>query len=445
LESEEGMDESIRERINAVVADAATPCFVYFAEEIAARIADLQRALRGHFTISYAVKANPNLGLLRFLRTCLDTMDVSSAGELDRIAAAGFDVGKASFSGPCKRDFELRRAVELGCGDVVCESLSQIEKLDRFAGEAGKRMAFLIRINPTRVPRRFGVNMAGKPSQFGIDEECVDEVLERRHEWRNLDLHGFHIYSGTNCLDEAAIAENFSIFIELFQRFSDAHHLEPKRLVFGSGFGIPYTPAEQALDLEDLAGRINPQMDAMRAHPRLRRAEAVLEMGRWLVGPAGYMVTEVVDAKASRGVEIRLCDAGFNNLLPAFGLMGSVIRRNWRIAHLGHDVAAEVPRHKYLLTGPLCTTIDVLATDIELPELHVGDRLVVESAGAYGVSASPLRFISHPEPQELLVREDGETLVAEDITEAGATIEPRVGSFESNSRPAPVDAEVGHG
>src|SRR4030095_3122076 len=121
----------------------------------------------------------------------------------------------------------------------------------------------------------------------------------------------------------------------------------------------------------------------------------VLEMGRWLVGPAGYLLTKVIGRKRSRGVEIRICDAGFNNMLAACGMMGTVIRRNWRIWHL--DESPDDVRGKYLLVGPLCTTIDVLATDIELPKLEIGDRLVVGAAGAYGLTSSPTRFISHPE------------------------------------------------
>ncbi len=412
------MDERTRDILESVGGRVSTPCFVYLVDDVRDRIRALDQAFGGHFTVSYAVKANPNLGLLRFLRAQCPAVDVSSIGELERIIHAGFDANQASFSGPGKRPDELQRAVELGCGEVVCESPEEVVALNSYARDADRNMPCLIRINPARVPRKFGVNMAGKPSQFGIDEEQVDHVLSQKDEWSHLDLRGFHIYSGTNCLDEEAIADNFSIFIELFSRLATRHSLEPERLIFGSGFGIPYLPGEGELSLEKLAGLINPQIEELRRNPRLGRAKLVLELGRWIVGPAGYLLTRVTACKRSRGVEIRICDAGFNNLLPAFGMMGTVIRRNWRIWHLGPKASPAIPLEKLLLVGPLCTTIDVLATDIELPPTEVGDLLAVGAAGAYGLTASPTRFISHPEPLEFLVRTRGGTHTIEDVTES---------------------------
>jgi diaminopimelate decarboxylase len=410
------MDESTRRLLDELGREFGTPCFIYLTDEIDRRIEALERAFRARFLISYAVKANPNVGLLRSLRSRIRAVDVSASAELDRILAAGFDAHQASFSGPGKRRFELERAVRLGCGEVVCESRQEIEALNEIAGAFGRTVPYLVRINPARMPRRFGVNMAGKPSQFGIDEEQVDAVLARRERWTHLDLRGFHIYSGTNSLDEAAIAENFGIFIELFDRLATTHSLIPRRLIFGSGFGIPYLPGDRELSLETLAALINPLLDSLRAHPRLGQAEYVLEMGRWLVGPPGYLITSVIAGKSSRGAEIRICDAGFNNLLAAFGMMGSVIRRNWRIWNL--DPSADRPMGKYHLVGPLCTTIDVLATDIELPEVEVGQRLAIGAAGAYGLTASPTRFISHPEPREILVRHVDGSREVEEVTES---------------------------
>src|SRR6185437_15285837 len=114
-----------------------------------------------------------------------------------------------------------------------------------------------------------------------------------------------------------------------------------------------------------------------------------LEMGRWLVGPSGWLLTSVIAEKNSRRVHFRLCDAGFNNHLAACGMMGTVIRRNWRLHNLSNP---QGPPHAYTLAGPLCTSIDLLASDLTLPELRVGDVVAVENSGAYGLGASPTRF-----------------------------------------------------
>ena len=400
-----------RQRLLAQIGRTrGTPCYVYFIDEVRQRVQALKSVLGGRFEISYAVKANPNVGLLRGLRPDVALLDVSSAGELQRALSSGCPAAHISFSGPAKRDVELQAAAESGC-EIVCESADEAEALSQLGEARGSPLKILLRLNPSRMPRRFGISMAGRPSQFGIDEEDLPEQLPRLVRLRGVELAGFHIYSGTNCLDADAIAENFAFFIELFAQAAQLAGCRPRKLVFGSGFGIPYFADEMPLELGALAERINPQIDALQADPTLAGAQCVLEMGRWLVGPAGYLLTQVIGAKRSRGVDIRLCDAGFNNHINAAGMMGTVIRRNWPFTHLSPQVDA--PRRSYMLVGPLCTTADVLASQIELPEIRKGDVLAIGASGAYGLSASPARFISHPVPAEFIVDDGAITDVSE--------------------------------
>jgi len=417
------MDDLLRAVLRSVAARHGTPSYVYFLNGVLQRIRNVRSAFGGRFDISFAVKSNPNVQLLRRIAGEVETLDVSSIGEVDRGLMCGCEARRMTFSGPAKRVAELRRAVELGCGEIVCESAWEIEKLDEISREFGRKTNFLIRINPSRTPRHFGVNMAGKPSQFGIDEEDLPPVLDTIGQQEGLSFEGFHIYSGTNCIQESAIAENFGIFIELFTRFSDAHGLQPRKLIFGSGFGIPYHDGQNQLDLAELAAAINPMIDEMRNHPRLSDARCVLEMGRYLVGPEGYFLTTVINEKRSRGTEIRMCDAGFNTHLAACGMLGTVIRRPWQISKLNASGAEK--EQPYLLCGPLCTTIDILASNIELPELRRGDVLAIGSSGAYGVTSSPVRFISHPEPREILVAGSQTAPEIIDITECGASLPNR--------------------
>lgn len=416
---EHRLDESTRAVLARIARERGTPCYVYFVEAARSRFDLLQEVFGGRFRVSYAVKCNPNGDLLTRLADKVDTFDVSSIGEAQRCLRFGWPPQKLTFSGPAKRIGELQRAVSMGVGELVCESPWELAELERLAVDANVRVECLLRINPRRIPRAFGVQMAGKPTQFGIDEEDVPDVLAGWAGWSHLNLAGFHIYSGTNSLDAEAIAENFALFIQLFERFASQAGRPPRRLVFGSGFGIPYTPNDQPLDITRLAGFVNPMMDRMRdQHPLLATAACVLEMGRWLVGPAGFLLTSVIGEKRSRGTDIRMCDAGFNNHLAAFGMMGTVIRRNWPMWRVtGTDTE---PESEYQLVGPLCTTIDVLATRIQLPPLRRGDVIAIGSSGAYGLTASPTRFISHPEPREyLVVREDGTSKIL-DVTEARA-------------------------
>jgi diaminopimelate decarboxylase len=402
------MDTSRIETLRRCARQFGTPSYVYFMADSHARVEELKRVFGNRFEVSFAVKSNPNLGVLRHLLGRVDTFDVSSFAEAQRVLAIGARPEDITFSGPGKREEELRRAVQAGVGEIVCESVDEAVSVDRYASRYERKAGILVRINPLRAPKNFSVNMAGKPSQFGIDEEEMEAALATISRLENTELLGFHIYAGTNGLNAEAIVENFCNFMDLFDRASRLIDCKPRKLIFGSGFGIPYLPDDHELDVRAIAAAINPRLDAFRSQPRYENTRCVLEMGRWLIGRAGYLLTSVVREKTSRGTEFRICDAGFNNQLVACGMMGTVIRRNWRISKVSAPAKEAEEERTYTLTGPLCTTVDLIANNIQLPELHRGDVLVVEGSGAYGFTASPTRFISHPEPREILVTAAGD-------------------------------------
>jgi len=404
--------------LQQIAREHGTPCYVYFFDEVLARIKLLRESFGGRFTISYAVKSNPNLELLRRLRWQADCLDISSGGELDRALQSGWPTAALSFTGPGKRVAELHAAVKTHVGEVVVESLDEAVLLDRAAREAGIRQPILVRVAPKKVPRGFGVNMAGKPSQFGVDEEVVDVVLPKILALPNLDLQGFHIYSGSQCLNNESIAENYEIFIALFRHLCGTHDITPRKLVFGSGLGIPYTEKDEPLDLPKIAARINPQLDGLRAEPRFAKAGLALELGRFLVGEAGIYITQVIARKESRGAVICICDGGMNHHLGACGHFGGVIHRNYRMSRVT-DAALDAPVIAHELVGPLCTTIDTLGHGVKLPALQVGDILAVHSSGAYGLSASPIHFISHAPPKEIMVQTIGGKIDISDVTTRG--------------------------
>ncbi len=405
----------IQDLLRRLARDRGTPCYVYLLDDVRDTFEQLERAFGGRFEVSFAVKSNPNRRILEQMQPWVATLDISSAGEIDRALDTGYEPALLTFSGPAKRLDELEHALDTRCGEIVCESEWELTELDRLAQARNMRASVLLRINQRSAPKKFGVRMAGRPSQFGIDEEDLDEVLSRLPSLRNLDFRGFHIFSATNSLSEDALVENFGIMIELFDRFSCNHQLTPTKLIFGSGFGIPYHNEEVPLDLASLAGRINPQIDAMRNRPLLAEAQCVLEMGRYLIGPHGYFLTSVIREKQSRGTAIRMCDGGLHHHISACGLMGMVIRRNYPMWNI--SAAADDPSAEYMLVGPLCTTVDTLASKIELPRVKLGSVIAIGSSGAYGLSISPSEFISHPRPAEYLIIRQGTDAQILDISE----------------------------
>lgn len=392
-----------------IAARHGTPFYAHFLDDVAARIDTLRTVFGGRFAISYAVKSNPARELLRWLNGRCDLLDVSSGGELQHALDAGWPAHTLSFTGPGKTRKELELAVSRfgGAGDesgeVVLESVDEAQQLAQLARAAGKRVRVLVRLSPTRVPPGFGDTMAGKPTAFGIDEEDLEASLRAIVSLQDaLHLVGFHAYSGTQCLKPMAIVENYRIFIELFLKAIALTGCKPEKLIFGSGLGIVYHEGQEPLDIDIIAREINPDLDALKQ--KLPDTQLVIETGRYLVGEAGVLVTRVLRTKDSRGSRIGICDAGINHHLAASGLFGMAIRRNYKMRNISADGPAA---GSYQLSGPLCTSIDVLARGIALSRLEAGDLIVIGTSGAYGATASLGRFISHPPVGEWLIDSDG--------------------------------------
>lgn len=394
--------------VDHVLAKAAssfgTPSYVYFTKAIEDRVAALRAAFGGRFSLSFAAKCNPNPALLAWMREHVDFLDISSIGEFNLGRQAGWEASRASFTGPGKREHEIRAAIEHGIGDLVVESVREATVADAVARSMGRTQDILVRIAPSYVPKGFGGQMAGRPCAFGIDLETVADEFPKILALPNLRVTGLHIFSGTQSLKPEAISENYRVFIGIFRDICKTYALRPERLVFGSGLGIPYHEGEKPLDLDMVGRDIVADLDDLLSDSNFSSTRLVLELGRYLVGEAGYFLTQVTSIKESRGSRIAICDGGMNNHLAASGHFGMAIHRNYVM----HKVGGGELTDKVDIVGPLCTSIDRLANGVVLPPLHEGDIVAVHNSGAYGLTASPVYFISHAIPSEVLV--DGTTI-----------------------------------
>ncbi|MCC2614881.1 sulfotransferase [Aestuariibacter halophilus] len=409
--------------IQHIARQHGTPFFVYDLDMVDQRIKTLNEGFEGLFKISYAMKCNPHRVFLERFKAQLPSLDISSGGELIRALDAGWDAAKISFTGPGKQRWELEHAVNSGVGKIIVESPREIDMLNDICADAQRQQSILIRVSPQHLPKGFGVNMSGKPNQFGVDEEHVEAAIDQIKASEHLALVGFHIYSGTQCLTPSAICENFANFIRLFEQFSEYADIEPQALIFGSAFGIPYHEGMQTLDIDEVIAGALPQLKGLKAQSRFKDTGLYLELGRWLVGEAGNYVTSVVSTKESRGTTIGVCDGGMHHHLGACGHLGSVIHRNYqmqRIANTQQSTAVE--NGKVNLVGSLCTSIDTLGHGVAFDGLSVGDLVSIGCSGGYGATSSPVNFISHPYPQEFAIQRD----------QQGATITPLADDYRAD-------------
>lgn len=374
-----------------------TPFYAYDRARLRARVAGLRAALPAAVRIHYAVKANPLPALVQHMAGLVDGLDVASTGELAIALDAGMPAARIGFAGPGKRAEELRQASAAGAL-VNLESEREVALLAGIGQATGWRPPVALRVNPDFQLKGAGMSMGGGQRPFGVDAEQAPAVLAAIGA-AGLDFRGFHLFAGSQNLRPAAIVEAQRAALALARRLA-AHAPAPVRhLNLGGGFGIPYFPGETELDLAPIAaGLAELAADAATSLPG---AELVLELGRWLVGGAGVYVCQVLDRKVSRGRTFLVCDGGLHHHLAASGNFGQAVRRNFPVA-IATAVGA-APAGPVSVVGPLCTPLDLLADQVDLPAAGPGDLVAVFQSGAYGASASPQRFLGHPPARELLV------------------------------------------
>ncbi len=245
------------------------------------------------------------------------------------------------------------------------------------------------------------MRMGGRPAPFGMDEEILDQVLDAVLSEPDLDLCGIHLFTGTQILDTAVLENQYRHGLELARRVVKRLGRPLRTLDFGGGLGIPYFSHEQELNLECLQKRLSTLFEGIDGDPAFKGTQFLVEPGRFLAGEAGIYLTRISDIKISRGKKFLIVDGGMNHHLAASGNLGQTIKRNYPIA-LVNKLAA--PADDIVdIVGPLCTPLDTLARGIILPKAEIGDLLGIFQSGAYGRSASPLGFLSHPLPSEIWI------------------------------------------
>jgi diaminopimelate decarboxylase len=383
-----------------LAAELGTPLYVYDRAAIAARVAAVREAFAGHPTrLCYSVKANSNLRLLGWLAGQGLGFDVVSGGELARVEAAGVSAEEVVFAGVGKTPEELALATRAGLWMINAESVEELELLADAAeavGAAGaggaERVRVSLRLNPDVDARTHRHITTGRGvDKFGIAMEEYDdalEVLTRRHA---LELVGLHMHIGSQITDPEPYGAAVRVVADAVRRARDRGHAV-RWLNAGGGFGIAYGDAPVPAPA-DFAAAIVPAVAEL-------GVELVLELGRYLVGPAGCLLTRVLYRKERGGRALVIVDAGMTDLLrPA------LYDAHHRIVPLEEPDPGAARTTD--VAGPICESSDFLGRDRALPPLERGALLAVLDAGAYGMAMAS-HYNSHPRPAEAWITEDGD-------------------------------------
>ena len=380
--------------LSEIAEGAGTPVYVYSYGALERAYRELDEAFSGlDHMVCYAVKANGNLAVLRALASFGAGADIVSVGELYRAMRAGFDPKRVVFAGG-RQDRERAHG---GLGERILlfnvESASSSSTSTVWpAGTARARVA--LRVNPDVDAGTHEHVATGRAfDKFGIPVDEALALAERVGQYRSVDLIGVHQHIGsqiTKLAPSPSPSRRAPSLEELKNRGFDIRYFN-----MGGGLGIRYKD-EEAPSPEELVAAVRPTLEAT-------GTKILCEMGRYIAGGAGALLTRVIYRKKSGEKDFIVADAGMNDLL----------RPSLYDAH--HEVRAVSEDGSVAnadLVGPVCESGDYLARDRELPDAREGDLLAVMCAGAYGFSMAS-NYNSRPRPAEVLVRGDRWAVVRE--------------------------------
>lgn len=379
-----------------------SPLYIYDGDVIRRRVGLLRSALPPALDIAFATKANPSPAVLALLASAGLGADVASGGELRAVLRAGFEPGRIVFTGPGKTDAELLAALRAGVGALTIESLDELESVMALAPEAGNGQGLLLRlVADAQVEERPIIHGHGS-SKFGLTDEEAGEAVRLLLAGGSLQpggpfrLRGFHAFGASNVREAALLVDGVAELARRAEAIAGRHGLALELLDAGGGLGITYADDEAELDLAALGEGLAAELGTWATRPGLAAARLLLEPGRWLTGPAGAYLCRVVRTKQRGGRHVAVMDGGIHHLLRP-----RLVGQDHRIVAVG-AAARRGSDARLDVVGPLCTGLDVLATDVAGPAPRSGDLLAVLDAGAYGYSESMPFFLSHPIPAEIL-------------------------------------------
>jgi diaminopimelate decarboxylase len=378
-------------RLAAIAERAGTPCYVYDARKIRDAYTTLDRAFDGYpHAIHYALKANSALAIVRLLQACGAHADANSLGEVEVALRCGLRPDQIVFTGVGKSATEIDRAVTLGLLAINVESPGELDRIDQRARAHNLRASVALRVNPDIDARSHPHISTGlKSNKFGVPINEAPALFREMASRDGLVPVGAHVHIGSQITTLDPLVKAAESVVALAHALG-AEGISLQHLDMGGGLGISYDGSP----VVDPTAYIRALVGVTRAS-QLRVA---IEPGRVLVGPAGVLLTRVVDVKHFEGAKrFVVVDAGMTELMrPA--LYNAYHRIEPLIRRPGSDATVDI-------VGPICESTDVYARDRAFPPVEVDDLLVVADVGAYG-AAMGHTYLRRPLPPEVLIDGD---------------------------------------
>jgi diaminopimelate decarboxylase len=390
--------------LDALAATQGTPLYVYSKATILDhyhRLADSMSEL--DCRICYATKANSNLAILSLLAKEGAGFDIVSEGELFRVEKAGGDPGKCTFAGVGKTRAEIVAGLKKGIYSFNAESEAEVAFINEVAGSLGMVAPIALRVNPNVDAKTHKYISTGKSeNKFGIDFSIIREAYARAAELPNVKIRGLQMHIGSQLTSVNPFVEAVEKVVPFVEELKANYGIE--FFSIGGGIGIVYQDSlasghldwwdsheETPLTIEEYAEQLVPLLKPL-------GLKIILEPGRFMVGNAGVLLTEVLYEKRGSAKTFKIVDAGMNDLIrPA------LYEGHHEVAPLKEPLTEKT--EVVDIVGPVCESGDFFAQNREVPLLDAGDRIALLSAGAYGFAMAS-NYNSRPLPAEILIDGD---------------------------------------
>ncbi len=378
-------------------------CYIYDREEITARIEEIKNNKPANVSLYYAMKANPNKAIISHVLThdAVKGIEIASIGELEIARVSGLDDdGCVLFTGPGKTPKELEAAVKSKIRFINVESVIEAIRINDIAEKLGvDKVNILLRVNINYMLDGASEYMAGMSTKMGIDQSKFYEEFAVISALSHLSVCGFHVFAADGVLDHTILLK-YCKFVFDFVKEAEARTHKMQVIDFGGGFGIDYTKKGHTFNTKEYFNEFNKLVHEYSFEDK----EFILELGKYIVGSAGYYATKIIDIKDCKGMKHIVTAGGVNHMrLPI------ATDRKHPVYILGMNESKiyyaqpEVLNERVDIEGPLCMTEDKISWDEFIHHAAIGDIVVLTQSGAYCYSASTLWFLSHELPLELII------------------------------------------
>ncbi len=350
-----------------------TPFYYYDTEVLRQTLRAINEEANKHkgFVVHYAIKANANPKILRFIREAGLGADCVSGGEIVASIKSGFPSNKIVFAGVGKSDWEINIGLDNNIFCFNVESIPELEVINSLAAAKGKIAPVAFRLNPNvGAHTHANITTGLAENKFGIAMRDMETVIAEAEKLSNVKFVGLHFHIGSQILDMGDFEALCNRINELQDQLEN-HHIHVEHINVGGGLGVDYAHPNR-VPIPDFKA----YFDTYAKKLKLRSWQTLhFELGRAVVAQCGSLITRTLYIKEGATKKFAIVDAGFTDLIrPAL----------YQAYHKIENISSEEPMSSYDVVGPICESTDVFAKQIDLNQTKRGDLLAIRSAGAYG-------------------------------------------------------------